>query len=187
MRFIIAAMLVFFASVNAQAQFTTIDGTRFTNTIEIQKTRLDLKGAAMLRYLLFIDAYAGAFYLPYGIDGSQALDDVPKHLELEYRVSISADDLSEATTAKIKEAVGSGEFDRLWPKIDTLNRLYRDVKPGDRYALTYIPGVGTQLVYNSTLLGTLEGVDFARAMFGIWIGDTPINAGFRDRLLGKVK
>jgi hypothetical protein len=64
------------------------------------------------------------------------------------------------------------------------------VKPGDRYALTYVPGVGTELALNGTTLGTVEGADFAAAVFAIWLGPqaideslkTQLHTGFRGRL-----
>ena len=174
----------FFPGV-VHAAVTTVDGTAFSNTVTVNHTRLDLQGAALLRYMYFIEAYTGALYLPGTADGSLALEDIPKHLVLEYRVAISAEDFARATEKKIRESVSDAEFQQLLPKITALNRLYRDVVPKDRYALTYIPGSGTLLTYNSTPLGTIEGVEFARAVFSIWIGANPIDKGFRDKLLGK--
>lgn len=181
------AVIMVLMAVNAGASVTIIDGTEFKNTLETRDTRLHLKGTAMLRYLIFIDAYAGALYLPEEADGIQALDDIAKHLVLEYRVSISAQDFADATLKKIKEGVSDTVFQRILPQIEALNRLYKDVEPEDRYALTYIPGVGTQLALNTVPLGTIEGAEFARAMFGIWIGNNPIDKYFRDRLLGIIK
>ena len=180
------ACIIFLAYASAHASVTTVDGTGFANTIEKQQTRFHLKGVALLRYLIFIKAYAGAFYLPETSSGNQALEDIPKHLVLEYRVAISARDFADATREKIRESVSSETFQRLLPKIESLNRLYRDVEPGDRYALTYIPGTGTRLTYNAETLGTIEGPEFARAVFSIWIGNNPIDTVFRDRLLGKL-
>lgn len=51
--------------------------------------------------------------------------------------------------------------------------------------MTYIPESGTVLTYNSMPLGTIEGPEFARAVFSIWIGANPIDKGFRDKLLGE--
>ena len=169
----------------AYAVVTRVDGTAFSNTVTINQTRLHLQGAALLRYLYFIEAYTGALYLPETADGSRALDDIPRHLVLEYRVAISAGDFAEATEKKIKDSVSDAVFQDLRPKIETLNRLYKDVVPKDRYALTYIPGEGTILALNGTPLGTIEGAAFSRAVFSIWIGDNPIDKGFRDKLLGK--
>ncbi len=174
-----------FVTGTLHAAVTTVDGTAFSNSVTVNQTRLDLQGAALLRYMVFIEAYTGALYLPDTADGSQALEDIPKHLVLEYRVAISAEDFAKATEKKIRESVSDEEFQQLLPKITALNRLYRDVVPKDRYALTYMPGSGTLLTYNTTPLGTIEGAEFARAVFSIWIGANPIDKGFRDKLLGK--
>jgi hypothetical protein len=179
------AWVFFCVSGTGHASVTMVDGSAFSNTVTVNQTRLHLQGGGLLRYMYFIKAYAGAFYLPETADGSQALDDIPKHLVLEYRVAISADDFARATEKKIRDSVSDEDFQRLLPKIAALNRLYRDVVPKDRYALTYIPGSGTLLTYNTRPLGTIEGEEFARAVFSIWIGHNPIDKGFRDRLLGK--
>lgn len=184
---VIAAILLVFSSDDTiHASVTVVDGATFPITLETKQTSFQLKGAALLRYLVFIKAYAGALYLPESFSGSQALDDIPKHLVLEYRVSIASKDFGEATITKIKDSVDGDVFERLLPRIELLNQLYRDVEPGDRYSLTYIPGMGTQLIYNSSPLGTIEGADFAKALFAVWIGDNPIDTEFRDRLLGKL-
>ena len=62
----------------------------------------------------------------------------------------------------------------------------RDVQKGDRYALTYVPGAGTTLALNGRPLGTIEGADFAAALFTIWLGTKdPMDASFRLALLGE--
>ena len=73
---------------------------------------------------------------------------------------------------------------RLRERLDALHALYRDVEEGDRYRLTYVPGVGTTLALNGQPLGTIPGADFARDYFGIWLGPEPINESFRDQILG---
>ncbi|MDD9301945.1 MAG: chalcone isomerase family protein [Desulfobacter sp.] len=184
--FILVLMAGVLGTGSLHARAAMVDGTRFAQTFETPNERLYLKGTSLLRYLIFIKAYTGALYLPKGVDGSQALGDVPKRLELEYRVAISSDDFAEATRAKIEESVDAALFDRLLPKINALNRLYKNVEPGDRYALTYTPGQGTRLTYNGLALGTIDGSDFAKALFGIWIGANLIDAAFRDDLLGSL-
>jgi len=72
----------------------------------------------------------------------------------------------------------------LKPKIDEFNALYRDMAPGDRYALTYLPGRATTLSWNGKPLGTVAGPDFAAALFGIWPGDHPLDGGLKNLLLG---
>ena len=66
-----------------------------------------------------------------------------------------------------------------------MNGLYQDVEPGDRYALTYIPGVGTELSLNGEPQGLVEGREFSAALFGIWIGGTAMDEVLREELLAR--
>ena len=59
------------------------------------------------------------------------------------------------------------------------------MNPGDRYSLTYIPGKGTTLSLNGVPKGTVDGADFAAALFSIWLGPNPIDSNFKQALLGK--
>jgi hypothetical protein len=72
---------------------------------------------------------------------------------------------------------------RLRSSIDQLNELYTDVQPGDRYSLTYVPGVGTELALNGQPRGLIEGAEFSAALFAIWIGREPVDEPLRKQLL----
>jgi acyl-CoA synthetase (AMP-forming)/AMP-acid ligase II len=75
---------------------------------------------------------------------------------------------------------------RIQSRIERINAAYRDVKPGDRYSLTYLPGRGTELALNGKPLIVIEGADFAAAYFGIWLGREPIDENLkRDLLKGR--
>jgi Chalcone isomerase-like len=161
-----------------------IDGTVFEEEHRYKDVQMTLKGTAMLRYMRFIKAYAGALYLQEDTVSHDALNDVPKRLVLEYRYAISAEDFADATTDIIKRNVDEPMFRRLESRVQDLNDMYRNVQPNDRYSLIYIPGHGTELILNDVPLGVIPGADFARAVFSIWIGNTPIDESFRDRLLG---
>ncbi len=69
-------------------------------------------------------------------------------------------------------------------EIEGVAALYEDVEPGDRYALTYLPGVGTELSRNGVPRGRVGGAAFAAALFAIWLGDHPIDGGLKADLLG---
>jgi hypothetical protein len=61
--------------------------------------------------------------------------------------------------------------------------MYEDIEPGDRYALTYVPGVGTELSRNGRSLGVIEGADFSSALFSIWLGERALDDSLRRQLL----
>lgn len=160
-----------------------VDGVRFDTTVDVMDQRLHLHGAGLLKVMVFIKAYAGALYLPEAVPSEQVLKPVAKQLELAYFHPIKGEDFAKATRLKIADNVTAAQVKVLQSRIDDLAALYRDVKPGDRYALTYIPDEGTTLSLNGEALGSIPGDDFARAVFAIWLGANPIDQKFRDQLL----
>ena len=68
--------------------------------------------------------------------------------------------------------------------IRRLNRWVTDISEGDVMQFTYVPGTGLNVVVNGRNKGTIEGDDFARVFFNIWLGSNPPNSGLKTGLLG---
>jgi hypothetical protein len=181
---IILAALFNAPNISAAPDPVTVEGVGFKREVRVNDAILALRGYGLLRYMIFIKAYVAAFYLPESVRSQDALADVPKHLEIEYFHPIVAQDFAKATSASISQNTSLTTYQGLKPKIDELNALYRDIAPGDRYALTYIPGQGTTLAWNGRPLGTVAGREFAVALFGIWLGSNPLDSNLKDLLLG---
>jgi len=179
-------VLILLVSSTAPALATTVQGITFTDSIQVGTTTLPLRNAALLRYLKFIKAYVAALYLPAGVKAEDVLSDVPKRLEISYLVAIKGKDFGKGAAPTLEANQTPAELARVQSRIDRINAAYKDVQPGDRYAITYLPGRGTELALNSTPLITIEGADFAAAYFGIWLGREPIDENLkRDLLKGR--
>jgi hypothetical protein len=157
---------------------------KFENQYTAPETGLELKGVGLLRYLGLFKVYAGAFYLEKGAPINDALSDRAKRIEVEYLRTFKGEDFGPATVEMMKKNVDKATIDKLRRQIDYHNSLYEDVGPGDRYALTYIPGRGTELALNGKPKGVIEGADFATALFSIWIGQEPIDESFKRQIMG---
>lgn len=162
----------------------TVNGVEFPENYVFEDRTLDLRGTAILRWAMMVDLYAGALYLPESVSSRHWDRDVAKHLELRYFRDIPANGFVESSQDHLQSTLPEQRLTDLQSRLDELYRLFRDVEKGDRYALTYEPGVGTTLSLNGKPLGTIPGSDFARAYFGIWLGEDPLKKKFRDRLLG---
>ncbi len=183
-RSIVASMsLVVLAATYANAK--EIEGVRFADEVRAGAVTLRLNDVGLMRYRYVIKAYVAGLYLGDGGRADAVLADTAKRLEIEYFYAIKADGFAKATDQGIAANVGPEKVAKLRPQIDRLNAIYKDVKPGDRYALTYLPGVGTELALNGTSLGTIEGADFAAAVFAIWLGPNAIDQSLRTQLLGR--
>lgn len=178
-------LLFVLLSVTASLRAAEIDGINFNDNYSVGNRILNLRGFAILNYMVVIKAYVGALYMEKGIPSSSVLGDTPRILELHYLHNISAEDFRVSTKEMIKRNTSEAEFNIISGRLTTFNSFYRDVKPGDRYRAEYLPGKGTTLYFNGTPLGTVPGNDFSKAFFSIWIGKNPIDKKFRDRILGR--
>ena len=184
MQIIVSILLILSAGLDDSfASTVEINGSYYNEIHTVEDTRLRLAGVGLLRYWGF-KAYTGALYLGEGVSADMALSDGPKRLELEYMRAIKGKDFGPATHKGISRNVDPETYARIRSQIDYHNSLYEDVKPGDRYSLTYIPGRGTELALNGEPKGIIKGADFASAVFSIWLGPDPINKSFKKQILG---
>jgi len=181
---IIAAVLCIAALTAQPGTAAELEGVHFADQVRAGDAILRLRCVGLLRYKLFIKAYVAALYLGEGAVAGDVLADVPKRLELSYFWSIRGADFGKAGDQILAQNVEAYTIAALRPRLDRINAWYRDVKPGDSYSLTYVPGAGTELALNGNRLGVVHGADFAAAYFRIWLGDTPIDTRLRDQLLG---
>lgn len=178
-----AALSLIAAAVPERAAGAELEGVRFAERRQVGDATLDLNCVGLLRYKYVIKAYVAALYLGSGVAPSEVLADVPKRLEINYFWDIDGGDIAKAGDEILAQNVDAETRAKLRPRLDQINALYENVKPGDRYALTYIPGVGTELSLNDRRKGVIAGADFANAYFRIWLGEQPIDASFRNQLL----
>jgi hypothetical protein len=186
-RLSIAPALFVICAVLSGAPAAADQRATFSPEVTVHGQTLPLRGAGRLVWMRMVTVYDAALYLPADVPGKDVLRDIPKRLELRYHVSIKGEKFGESATPYLKKNVPPDELARIRPRIEQLNRLYRDVKEGDRYALDYVPGTGTILSLNGSTLGSIEGADFAAAYFAIWLGGKPISDALRDELTDAAK
>lgn len=169
--------------VFSQGDAVNVSGVSFRRALEAAGTPLSLHRAVLFRYKRIFRAYVAALYLGPGVGPDRVLADVPKRLELSYCVGIDGEDFGPAAEEILGRMYTPEQLAPLRERLDRLHRTYRDVEDGDRYALTYVPGRGTELALNGRPLVTIPGADFQRAYFSIWFGRRPLSSQLRDDLL----
>lgn len=185
LRLVVSTVVVMVAAMVAPAVTArTINGVTFRSTQTVGDTDLRLVGAGLQRYMVVYKVCVAGFYLPDGVPASNALTDVAKRLEIEYFHKIRGDQFADMTTTGVKRNTSPAVFVRIAEDLRKLNETYEDVKPGDRYSLTYVPSRGMTLALNGVPKATFPGAAFAEAVFSVWLGDRPLNDGLKDDLLG---
>lgn len=176
-----------FLALSAHAGTTVVEGQKFEAHFDSGDSRLTLYNAGLLRVGLFFKVYAAGLYLADPTDAGRVLEDVPKRLEIAYLRNIRKADLVGAADEHLASQFKAEQLEPLRERLAQINRLYADVKAGDRYTLTYLPGKGCTLELNGRTLGTIAGADFARVYFDIWLGPGCSRPEFRDALLKRAE
>lgn len=155
----------------------------FAPRAEADGTPLVLWNTGIFKARIFFSVYAAALYLGEDVSPARVIEDVPKRLELHYFYDIPARVMVEEGDNVLRENLSRPQMDAIRERLAQLNAAYMDVKPGDRYALTYVPGRGTALSLNGKEICRIDGADFAAAYFRIWLGEKPSSRSLKKALL----
>jgi hypothetical protein len=172
------------ATAASTASTVRVEDAAFPRQVALGGESLPLAGAGLFRWKWFVKVYAAAWYVGGGADPGDLEADVPRRLEVSYLVPIEGPGFGRAARELLRDAFPPEVLAPLEARLSKLEQAYVDVKPGDRYALTYLPGRGLELALNGKPLAVVEGADFARVYYAIWLGHRPIDRGLRAALLG---
>lgn len=140
-----------------------------------------LSGEALLRYWGLRIYNARLWTLP-SVRTDQVSDN-PLVLELEYLRELKGRAIAERSLAEMLRAGPiSEQQSQQW--LAHMQRIFPDVKNGDRLTGQYLPGLGASFVYNGQPLGRVDDPEFARRFFGIWLAPTTSQPDMRTALLG---
>ena len=177
--------LILFGSSNAYA--LKIGEVELPDTIAVHQQNLLLNGAG-LRKKFIIKVYAAGLYLNQKRNAPVDIinTDEPMMLRMHFIYDgISAEKLVETWNEGFSKATG-GNTGAIHNAIEQFNSLFtEETKKGDIYDLAYTPGHGTDVSIKGQLKGTIPGLEFKQALFGIWLGDKPADSALQKDLLGK--
>ena len=168
----------------SSASAAEVDKVQFHDRLRAGQVMLRLNGAGLVYYKAIIKGLAAGLYLDESVQSHDVLADVAKRVEIEYFWSLKGKTIAAALEKPLVANISAEKLAKLRGDIDRLHAAMVDVKPGDRVALTYLPGVGTWLSHNGKTLVTIPGADFAASYFSIWFGEQPMDAGLKRKLLG---
>ena len=161
-----------------------VDKVQFSDRLKAGPVMLRLNGAGLVYYKAIIKGLAAGLYLDEAAGPQDVLADVAKRVEIEYFWGLKGKTIAAALEKPLAENLSPEKLAQFQRDIDRLHAAMVDVKPGDRYALTYLPGVGTWLSHNGKTLATVPGAEFAACYFSIWFGERPMDARLKRQLLG---
>lgn len=171
----------------APASARECEGVTLPNSVRVDGQRLTLNGMGVREATVFnVNVYVAGLYVEG--DRSRTASDLldtakRKRLVLHFVRDVDGSDITEAFTTGFRATAGSN-FSSMRANINRLNGWMGDMAEGEVMQFTYIPGTGLQVGVKGRNKGTIEGDDFARMFFDIWLGSSPPNRGLKTGLLG---
>ena len=157
----------------------------FAMRFELNREPLERKNQSVLTYL-WADVYAAAFYAPHQASPSQAVTaPLSQRLELYYFRGIDRDDVIEAAWTTLNRQHDAATLTPLRSELDALHAKFRDIRPGDRYALNFSKDSGLTLERNGEIAFTSPDPQLARIYLGIWLAPNGLSEQLRESLLAQ--
>lgn len=163
------------------------EGVTIPRTMTFENKTLQLNGAGS-RSKMWVEVYIQALYLSILSQNSKEI--INDNLEMSIRIQITSPLVS---SGKLTRAMNTGfeksakeKFNELKPKMELLKTFLSDeITNGDVFELTYNPSdKSIWVIKNKVFKGKVEGFEFKKVFFGIWLGDNPVDEELKNSLLG---
>jgi len=152
----------------------------------ISNPQLILNGAGVRSKFIF-DLYVAGLYLQKPNKNADEIINANKPMAIKLYITsslISSDKMKNATIEGFEKST-KGNLKPLQKEIDEFLSVFKeDIKGGDRYTFLYTPNDGLKIYKNGNLKSTIEGLDFKKALFGIWLCDEPAQESLKKEMLG---
>jgi len=165
----------------------TINGVTLPDTREVAGHTLHFNGAALrTKYFIKAKVYVGALYLAQ--PSTKAADilaaDAARQMEMHFVRDVGKDKICEAWDEGLESNTPDASSD-IKQQFKQLCDYMADIKDGEAFVFTYLPGTGTTIEVAGETKGTIAGKEFADAMLRTWIGPKPgPGNGFKKDILG---
>ncbi|MFT6983445.1 MAG: hypothetical protein ACJAUD_002221 [Crocinitomicaceae bacterium] len=168
------------------SQTKTVSGASFKSQMDIKGAKLLYNGAG-LGEKYTIDLYDVALYLPSPTMNGTTIINANEVQATELKI-VSNKVTREKFNATVKEGfakVSDGKANT--EEISKFTGFFSaELKDGDAILIIYKPGKGTAVMINGKYKGLVEGLEFKKALFSIWLGATPADKKLKNKMLGKV-
>lgn len=178
---LIAALLLCVSATPAVAAKVALP-----ETIDVAKQQLKKNGVGT-RQKYFMDLYTAGLYLVEANQQAKSIIEADQLMAI--RIVITSKMVSqEKLVASLQEGFNNSTGGKIQPiakQIDQFRQCFAEaIKSGDTFDLVYAPNHGVVVLKNGKKKGVVSGLPFKQALFAIWLGERPADAGLKVALLG---
>jgi len=167
---------------------TQVGEVTLPNTLNFGGQDLMLNGAGIRKKAMVLKLYSGGLYLAKKSNKASSIISADETMAIRLVITssfVSSEAMSEAV-AEGFDASTNGKTGAIASDIKKFMGFFsEEIVEGDTFDITYQNGTGTVVYKNSKKLGTITGMTFKKALFGIWLGSDPADSKLKKGMLGK--
>ena len=173
-------------SLNFSVAQEKVSGVSVYETLSFGGNRLTLNGAG-IKERMWIDQYVASLYVPKKTTNADQIIDGTEPSIIKINVVsglLNSDRMIEMFDEGFKNSM-NGSTDALKGEIDKFKSFFKeDIKDKDEFMLVYNPKTGITIFKNSVKKGVIEGHNFKKALFGVWLCVKPADEKLKKAMLG---
>ena len=182
---LLVVTIVAIHTTNAQ---TKVGAVTLPNSLTYGADNLDLNGAGIRKKMAFIKLYSGGLYLQSKSKDASAIVNSDETMAIRLVITsgfVSSSAMSDAVEDGFEASTG-GDKSAITSEIEKFKGFFSDeIVEDDIFDITYQKGKGVVAYKNKKELGSISGMVFKKALFGIWLGDDPVDSKLKKAMLGK--
>jgi hypothetical protein len=161
-------------------------GVTMADTASVGSQSLKLQGMGLRKALGIAKVYVAGLYTPSGSGGADAVlaMDGPRRVTMHMLMGLDSEKVGSSIEDGFKRNSGS-QMGALNERLTKFKAMFPNSKKGDVITLDWVPGKGTVSSVNGKELGVIEGEDFGRALFAVWLGTDPVAENLKAGMLGQ--
>ena len=161
-----------------------LKGVKMPDTLEVEGKKLTLNGMGLRTKVVFKVYVAGLYLEEKSSDPAVILTkDQTRRVDMVMLRDFEKGKITEAMKAGF-EKNNADKFAALKDRLERFMAVIPDLKEGQTLSMTYVPGKGTSVKGPGADV-SVEGKDFADALFSVWLGKAPVDEDLKSGMLGK--
>jgi hypothetical protein len=184
----LAVLIIALVTMNMSFAQTQVGEVTLPNTLNFGGQDLALNGAGIRKKAMVLKLYSGGLYLAKKSSDAKSIMNADDNMAIRLVITssfVSSEAMSEAVTEGFDASTG-GNTSAIASEIKSFMGLFKDeIVEGDTFDITYQKGKGAVSYKNGKELGTIKGMTFKKALFGIWLGNDPADSKLKKAMLGK--
>lgn len=182
----VCLVLVTLLILTAPAFAAKIAGVKFPDKVKVAGQKLILNGGGK-RTDYGIGVYAAALYLQQKSSDAASIVFADHPMDVKIKITsfmVTADNMKDGFEEAFRDTA-TGDITPLKSKIEAFGDSFKGLKNHDVYDFAYVPGKGVEISRNGKAVSVIQGLDFKKALYGIWLGPKPVEKDLKEKMLGK--